>query len=80
MSTETLPASFTCSNVEPLPPAQEGWFAVDYAPLCDGSLACLQATKDIRSIVRTNREPEEAAFEKYGASIGSGSEQGWVTC
>ena len=55
-----MAASFTCSRIIALPPAPQGWHVVDYMPLRDGSLACLQATTDI---VATNQS-NDALFAK----------------
>ena len=51
-----MAAPFSCAFTRPLPPDPAGWYAVDYKPLQDGSLACFQATTDIRSIDRRNSE------------------------
>ena len=52
-----MAAPFACTIVDRLPSAPDGWYAVDYVPLCDrfGSLA-FKATTDIPAIVRHNRE------------------------
>ena len=53
---EIVTATFACTAVDRLPSAPDGWHAVDYMPLCDGSLACLQATTDVPAIVRDNHD------------------------
>jgi len=50
-----MAATFTCSLVRSLPGAPDGWHAVSYAPLADGSLGCLQSTADINAVIERNR-------------------------
>lgn len=66
-------AAFTCTAIAPLPRASNGWYPISYAPLLDGSLACFEATTDVKATWRANREfCENGEYERQRPLFVSG--------